>query len=77
MGHSTGKCPNHFPWIVLVAAVKAFCSSITGTLATHAVLTGVGVGDDKASATAATITWLLKGTNITNLIYPNITVTSY
>ena len=41
--------------------MKAFCSSITGTLATHAVLTGVGVGDDKASAAAATITWLLKG----------------
>ena len=72
MGYTSGKWPNHFPWIVLVpAVVKAFCSSITGTLATHAVLTGVGVGDDTTSATAATITWLLKG------IYPNITVNSY
>ena len=41
--------------------MKAFCSSITGTLATHAVLTGIGVGDNKATAVAATITWLLKG----------------
>jgi hypothetical protein len=40
---------------------KAFCSSITGTLATHAVLKGVGVGDEKASAVAATVTWLLRG----------------
>jgi hypothetical protein len=39
---------------------KAFCSSITGTLATHAVLKGVGVGDEKASAVAATVTWLLR-----------------
>ena len=61
MGHTSSKCPNSFLQIILVICVKAFCSSITGTLATHAVLTGVGVGDDKASAAAATITWLLKG----------------
>ncbi|XP_071849828.1 RUS family member 1-like isoform X2 [Apostichopus japonicus] len=40
--------------------VQAFSSSITGTLATHAMLKGVGVGDETASAAAATITWLLK-----------------
>ena len=40
--------------------IKAFCSSITGTLATHAVLKGYGVGDQTATATAATLTWMLK-----------------
>ena len=41
--------------------LQAFCSSITGTLATQAMLKGVGVGDVTATAAAATITWLLKG----------------
>ena len=41
--------------------LQAFCSSITGTLATHAVLKGAGVGDSSATALAATITWMLKG----------------
>ncbi|KAI8506093.1 hypothetical protein Bbelb_164460 [Branchiostoma belcheri] len=41
--------------------VQAFCSSITGTLATQAVLKGVGVGDETATAAGATITWILKG----------------
>ncbi|XP_035660501.1 RUS family member 1-like isoform X2 [Branchiostoma floridae] len=40
--------------------VQAFCSSITGTLATQAVLKGVGVGDETATAAGATITWILK-----------------
>ncbi|XP_038053737.1 RUS family member 1-like isoform X2 [Patiria miniata] len=40
--------------------IQAFCSSITGTLATQAMLKGVGVGDSTATAAAATITWLLK-----------------
>lgn len=40
--------------------VQAFSSSITGTLATHAMLKGVGVGDETATAAAATMTWLLK-----------------
>lgn len=40
--------------------IQAFCSYITGTLATQAVLKGVGVGDSSASPIAATITWLLK-----------------
>ncbi|KAK3750644.1 hypothetical protein QZH41_012811, partial [Actinostola sp. cb2023] len=39
---------------------QAFCSSITGTLATQAMLKGYGVGDDKATVLAATITWLLR-----------------
>jgi len=40
---------------------QAFCSSITGALATMAILKGVGVGDSSATPLAATITWMLKG----------------
>lgn len=40
---------------------QAFASSITGTLATQAMLKGVGVGDESATALAATMTWILKG----------------
>ncbi|CAB3225791.1 unnamed protein product [Arctia plantaginis] len=39
---------------------QAFCSTITGTLATQEVLRGVGVGDTNATPLAATITWVLK-----------------
>ena len=46
-------------WIVILA--KAFASGITGSLATQAVLKGVGVGDETATVLAATITWLMKG----------------
>ena len=47
--------------------MQAFCSSITGTLATMAVLKGVGVGDSSATPLAATLTWMLKGINSTSL----------
>ncbi|XP_067933462.1 RUS family member 1-like [Watersipora subatra] len=40
--------------------IQAFASSITGTLATQAMLKGVGVGDESATALAATMTWILK-----------------
>ena len=40
--------------------IQAFCSSITNILATQGVLKGSGIGDIKATAMAATITWLLK-----------------
>lgn len=40
--------------------MQAFCSSITGTLATQAMLKGYGVGDEKATALAATMTWILR-----------------
>eukprot|EP00040_Diaphanoeca_grandis_P024426 m.134240 g.134240 ORF g.134240 m.134240 type:complete len:462 (+) comp29726_c0_seq1:197-1582(+) len=39
---------------------QAFASSITGTLATHATLTGLGVGSDEATAASATVTYLMK-----------------
>ncbi|XP_072163272.1 RUS family member 1-like [Diadema setosum] len=49
--------------------IQAFCSSISGTLSTHAMLKGVGVGDETATAAAATITWLLRdGTSMTGRI---------
>lgn len=40
--------------------LQAFSSSVTGSLATHALLRGSGVGDSSASVTAATITWILR-----------------
>lgn len=40
--------------------IQAFASNISGSLATQAVLEGVGVGDESATALAATITWLLR-----------------
>ncbi|XP_047136240.1 RUS family member 1 isoform X1 [Hydra vulgaris] len=40
--------------------LQAFCSSITGMLATQAMLKAYGVGDNTATVTAATITWMLK-----------------
>ncbi|XP_026318268.1 RUS1 family protein C16orf58 homolog [Hyposmocoma kahamanoa] len=39
---------------------QAFCSTITGTLATQEVLRGVGVGDTAITPLSATITWVLK-----------------
>ena len=41
-------------------SVQAFCSYSTNTLATKAMLSGMGVGDDSATASAALVTWLLK-----------------
>ncbi|XP_042331763.1 RUS family member 1 isoform X2 [Sceloporus undulatus] len=50
--------------------VQAFASSITGTLATQAVLKGVGVGDETSTVTAATVTWILKdGTGMLGRIF--------
>ena len=46
--------------IVVYHSIQAFCSSITGTLATQAMLKGYGVGDEKATALAATMTWILR-----------------
>jgi len=40
--------------------LQAFASSISGSLATKALLEGVGVGDETATSLAATITWLLR-----------------
>ncbi|KAL8559418.1 hypothetical protein ACOMHN_045215 [Nucella lapillus] len=40
--------------------VQAFASSLSGSLATHSLLHGMGVGDESATVLAATFTWLLK-----------------
>lgn len=40
--------------------VQAFCSTITGTFTTRAILKGVGVGNAEATPLAATITWIAK-----------------
>lgn len=40
--------------------LQAFCSTITGILATQEVLRGVGVGDHTATPLAATLTWVLR-----------------
>jgi hypothetical protein len=40
--------------------LQAFCSTITGTLTTQAVMRGVGVGDTVATPFAAAVTWILK-----------------
>lgn len=40
--------------------LQACCSTITGTLATKAVLQGIGVGDSTANSTSAAVTWVLK-----------------
>ena len=40
--------------------LQAFASSVSGSLATAAVLGGLGVGDSAATPLAATITWILK-----------------
>ncbi|EYC39134.1 hypothetical protein Y032_0674g1416 [Ancylostoma ceylanicum] len=40
--------------------LQAFASSMTSALATEAVLKGAGVGDQSASALAASLTWLAK-----------------
>ncbi|XP_053624687.1 RUS family member 1 [Plodia interpunctella] len=39
---------------------QAFCSTITGILATQEVLRGVGVGDTSATPLSATVTWVFK-----------------
>lgn len=40
--------------------VQAFCSTITGTFTTQAILKSVGVGDAEATPFAAALTWVLK-----------------
>ncbi|XP_032063195.1 RUS1 family protein C16orf58 homolog, partial [Aythya fuligula] len=41
-------------------SLQALCSTVTGTLSTRAVLQTVGVGDSAATATGATLTWVLR-----------------
>lgn len=56
-----GLCIGSEKRCLLWTAVQAFCSSITGMLATLAILKGVGVGDSTATPLAAALTWMFKG----------------
>ncbi|XP_060527963.1 RUS family member 1 [Cylas formicarius] len=40
--------------------LQALCSTITGSFTMRAVLRGVGVGDSKATALSAALTWIMK-----------------
>jgi hypothetical protein len=40
--------------------LQALCSYLRGMLCTHAVLVGMGVGESTASATSATLSWVLR-----------------
>src|SRR4051794_10293325 len=48
------------PQFQLWDTIQAMCSYLRGMLCTHAVLTGLGVGDVAASATSATLNWVLR-----------------
>ncbi|XP_038216398.1 RUS family member 1 isoform X2 [Zerene cesonia] len=60
--------PQGFPYSIskdyveyqIFDTAQAFCSTITGILATKEVMKGVGVGDLAATPLAATVTWVLK-----------------
>ncbi|XP_029414884.1 RUS1 family protein C16orf58 homolog isoform X4 [Nannospalax galili] len=58
-GFPDSVSPDYLPY-QLWDSVQAFASSLSGSLATHAVLLGLGVGNANASVSAATATWLLK-----------------
>ncbi|XP_055464851.1 RUS family member 1 isoform X2 [Psammomys obesus] len=58
-GFPDSVSPDYLPY-QLWDSVQAFASSLSGSLATQAVLQGLGVGDAKASVSAATSTWLVK-----------------
>ncbi|XP_007452735.1 PREDICTED: UPF0420 protein C16orf58 homolog [Lipotes vexillifer] len=58
-GFPDSVSPDYLPY-QLWDSVQAFASSLSGSLATHAVLLGIGVGNAKASISAATATWLVK-----------------
>lgn len=58
-GFPESVSPDYLPY-QLWDSVQAFASSLSGSLATQAVLLGLGVGNAKATVSAATATWLVK-----------------
>ncbi|KAI8430927.1 hypothetical protein MSG28_001044 [Choristoneura fumiferana] len=58
-GYPDSVSKDYLPYQIWDTA-QAFCSTITGILATQEVLRGVGVGDTSATPLAATITWVIK-----------------
>ncbi|KAF7390220.1 hypothetical protein HZH68_012077 [Vespula germanica] len=51
--------PDYVPYQIW-DTVQAFASTIMGTLTTHSIMQGVGVGESTATPLAAAITWILK-----------------
>ncbi|KAJ1566014.1 hypothetical protein HK096_004537 [Nowakowskiella sp. JEL0078] len=51
--------PDYVPYQLFDSA-QAFCSTITGMLATRATFKAAGVGDVTATATSAALTWILR-----------------
>lgn len=45
---------------IFLFIIKAFASSLSGSLSTRAVLEGVGVGSSTSTPLAATLMWLIK-----------------
>lgn len=43
-----------------LTSLQAFASTIMGTLTTHSIMQGIGVGESTATPLAAAITWTLK-----------------
>lgn len=58
-GYPASVSPDYMLYQVYDTA-QAFCSSIVGMLSTQAVLRGVGVGDDNATALSATLAYLVR-----------------
>lgn len=52
----SGRCEIYFD----LEFTQAFCSYLSGTLTTKAIMQGVGVGDAAATPLAATLTWILR-----------------
>ncbi|KAK2581179.1 hypothetical protein KPH14_007983 [Odynerus spinipes] len=51
--------PDYIPYQIW-DTLQAFASTIMGTLTTHSIMQGVGVGESTATPLAAAITWILK-----------------
>ncbi|KAJ3214193.1 hypothetical protein HDU67_001997 [Dinochytrium kinnereticum] len=58
-GYPDSVSKDYMPY-QLFDTLQAFCSNVTGLLATRATFRRIGVGDSTATATAATLTWVLK-----------------
>jgi len=58
-GYPDSVCDDYYRY-QLWDTLQAFCSTITGTLTTQAVMKGVGVGDTAATPFAAAVTWIMK-----------------
>ncbi|KAJ8912907.1 hypothetical protein NQ315_017237 [Exocentrus adspersus] len=68
-GYPNSVSDDYFEYQVWDTA-QAFCSTITNAFTTRAILKAVGVGDSKASALSAAITWIMKeGTGMIGRIF--------